>query len=125
MEHHYPSFLTITGSSGSAQTAIDAATKDARVALFTKMANEAREKAAAEKRDAFMADLRARGILKDRTPEEQAAYMKKQSELLADDGPPWLLIIGAIVAVLAFMGLLGGGLTYFIIKYADVSDISE
>ncbi len=70
-----------------------------------------------------MADLRARGIIKDRTPEEQEAHIRRQADM-ADDGPPWALIIGGVAGVLLLMIAMGAGITYLIIKYADVSRVS-
>lgn len=122
-EHHYPSFLQIGGAAGSASTSIDPMSRDARVALFAKISNEAKEKIAAEKREAFMADLKARGIIKDRSPEEQAEWNRKQAEM-TEDSPPWLLIIGGVLGILASMVALGFGIVYLIMKYADVSDVS-
>ena len=46
-----------------------------------------------------MADLKARGILKDRTPEEQAALEKEQLRI-ENEGIPWLMILGVFVGVL-------------------------
>ncbi|ORX34197.1 putative farnesyl-diphosphate farnesyltransferase [Kockovaella imperatae] len=117
-EHHYPTFLTITGSSGAAQTAIDPANGDARAVLFTKIITEAKEKKEREKREALMADLRARGIIKDRTPEQIAAAEKARIESM-NESPPWLMIGSIIVGILAVMGGLGYGIIWFVMNYLD------
>lgn len=65
-----------------------------------------------------MADLKARGIIKDRSPEEEEA-IKKEQERLENEGVPWGMIIATVVGVLLVMALLGGGLTWFIMKYFD------
>ena len=84
------------------------------------MANEVKERLAAEKHDAFMQDLKNRGIIKDRSPEEQAAYEKRQAEIV-EDSPPWTLIIGLVVGIVVLMLAMGLGITWLILKYADVS----
>jgi farnesyl-diphosphate farnesyltransferase len=117
-EHHYPSFLQITGSAGSASTAIDPSSTDSRVALFTSLAKAAADATALKRREEFMADLRARGIIKDRTPEEIAAGEKRMAEYVSEE-TPWLMIIGMIAGVLALMIALGGGMVWLIVKYTD------
>ena len=117
-EHHYPTFLQITDSGGQAATMIDASNGDARAPFFNKLINQAKDRQAAEKREAMMADLRARGIIKDRTPEEKAAAEKARAEAL-EESPPWLMIGAVIFGVLALMGLMGWGLVWFITTYLD------
>ena len=84
------------------------------------MAKELKEKAEVQRREAIMEDLKARGIMKDRTPEEMAALEKAQAN---DDSPPWMLIIPAVVGILVLMVSMGLGIAYVIIKYADVSGL--
>jgi farnesyl-diphosphate farnesyltransferase len=90
---------------------------DARVPLFVDLSKAVKDKIAKEKQDALMADLRARGIIKDRTPEEEQKY-KEAMEKYANETTPWFMIVGVVVGVLALMIALGGGITYFIVKYA-------
>ncbi len=71
----------------------------------------------------FMEDLKARGIIKDRSPEEQEAYLKKQAEEALDDKPPYLMIIGIVGGILLTMVGLGALVTWLIIRYADVSEL--
>lgn len=71
---------------------------------------------AKERSDAMMADLRARGILKDRTPEEEEK-LRIAREKYENEGTPWFMIIAVVFGVLAVMAGLGGGLTWVIIKY--------
>lgn len=65
-----------------------------------------------------MADLRAKGILKQRTPEEEEA-LRIAREKYENEATPWLMIIGTVLGVLALMLALGGGLVYLIMKYSD------
>ena len=117
-EHHYPTFLRIEGSSGSAQTIVDTTNGDARAALYNKLINAAKDVVAKERREAMMADLRARGIIKDRTPEEIAASEKARREA-ADEPIPWLMIGSIIFGILALMGGMGYGIIWFITNYLD------
>lgn len=120
-EHHYPSFLTISSSgSGTAQTAVDPNSRDARALMYSSMAKDMAAKAEAEKMEALMADLRAKGIIKARTPEQIAEFEKKRLES-ANEAVPWKLIMGMIAGVIAAMGLMGWGIVWLILKYADVS----
>ena len=69
-----------------------------------------------------MEDLKARGILKDRTPEEKAALVKAQA---IEESPPWMLILAAVTGILVLMVGMGLGIAYIIIKYADVSELAK
>lgn len=123
-EHHYPSFLQITVADGKPTTALDPSSTDARTELFKRLAAAAQTKAASERREAMMADLRARGILPTLSPEEQAERDRtmREAQEKADAEPiPWLMIIGAIVGMLALIAGLGGAITYGIYKYYGVS----
>lgn len=119
-EHHYPSFLQISGSSGGgATTSIDPSSNDARAVLFTQLAKEAQEKNALAKKEAFMKDLKARGIIKDRSPEEEQKERERMEQLVKDNETPWLMIIAVIVGVLAAMAAMGGGIVWVVLKYSD------
>ncbi|WWC60475.1 farnesyl-diphosphate farnesyltransferase [Kwoniella dejecticola CBS 10117] len=121
-EHHYPSFINISGGgSGQASSAIDPTSNDARAALFVRLAKEAQEKMRREKSEKFMADLRARGVIKERSPEEEAAIKAKYEEM-EKQSAPWLMIAGVILGVLALMAAMGAGVIWVIFKfYNDVS----
>ena len=111
-------------SDGKPTTAIDPTSNDARTDIFKRLAAAAQTKAAAARREAMMADLRARGILPTLTPEEQAKRDEAQREAqrIADAEPfPYLMVIGAVLGMLALIIGLGGGITWFIIKYYGVS----
>jgi farnesyl-diphosphate farnesyltransferase len=92
--------------------------------LYNELIKKAQERAAEERRAAFMADLRARGIIKDRSPEEQKEYEEKSLEAMAKaeaEGFPWLLVVGIVVGVVALMVAIGGAITWVILHYfADV-----
>ncbi|ORY28634.1 isoprenoid synthase domain-containing protein [Naematelia encephala] len=120
-EHHYPSFLEISGSSGSAQTVINSTSTDARAALYTQLAKEAQDKAAADRREAMMADLRARGIIKEKKEGAEATEEEKRriAAIENEEGPPWLMIIGIIVGILALMTGLGALITWVVLTYFD------
>ncbi|WWC87997.1 farnesyl-diphosphate farnesyltransferase [Kwoniella dendrophila CBS 6074] len=116
-EHHYPSFINISkAGGGGASTAIDQYSNDARAALFLRIAKEAQERAAKEKSERFMADLVARGVIKQRSPEEEAEIKKKYEEM-EKRGAPILMIAGVIFGVLALMLAMGGGVVYAILKF--------
>ena len=68
-----------------------------------------------------MADLRARGVIKDKpaSPEDEKANEERMQKMHEEQGTPWLLIIGAIVGMLALMGALGAGIVWFILTYFD------
>ncbi|KAK6907514.1 farnesyl-diphosphate farnesyltransferase [Kwoniella mangroviensis CBS 8507] len=126
-EHHYPSFINISASSagGRASSAIDPESTDARAALFMKLAKDAQEKAQREKSEKFMADLKARGVIKQRSPEEEAAIKAKYEEM-DKQGAPWFMIGAVIFGVLALMGGLGWGVIWFIMKmYPDSGIMME
>ncbi|WRT65847.1 farnesyl-diphosphate farnesyltransferase [Kwoniella shivajii] len=116
-EHHYPSFITVSaGSSGGASSAIDPSSNDARAILFTSLAKEAQDRARKEKTDKFMADLKARGVIKERSPEEEAE-IKRKYDAMDKEGVPVLMIFGVIVGVLALMAALGGIVIWVVLKY--------
>ena len=112
-EHHYPSFLAIESGEGGARTAIDPMSRDARVPLYLSIAKREQEKALKIKQEQTLADLKARGILKDRTPEEEEV-LRLQRE--ADSGISMFVVFGIIVGVLLSMVALGAGLTWAVIK---------
>jgi farnesyl-diphosphate farnesyltransferase len=82
------------------------------------MSQEVQAKAAAAKREVFLADLRAKGIIKDQTPEEKEASRKRMEEE-ANAPFPYLLILSVVFGLLFVMALLGSGIAYIIWKYAD------
>lgn len=99
--------------------------RDARVSLWTGLAKIEQERAAAEKRAAVMADLKARGIIKDRTPEEAAEAEKQREALIKkelEDGVPWLMIVGIVMGILAIIVALAAGIIYGVMYlFPDVS----
>jgi len=117
-EHHYPSFLEITTSGDKPSTSINAQSLDARARLFAQMSSEVQAKAAAKKREAFLEDLKARGIIKEQTEEEKEASRKRMEEE-ANAPFPYLLVGGVVFGLLFVMALLGGGIAYIIWKFAD------
>jgi farnesyl-diphosphate farnesyltransferase len=82
------------------------------------MGQEIQARAAAQKREAFLADLRAKGILKEQTEEEKEASRKRMEEE-ANAPFPWMLVAGVVLGLLAVMALLGGGIAFVIYKYSD------
>lgn len=121
-EHHYPSFLTIQrGSDGKASTGIDPTSADARAPLYLDLVNKAREQAEAEKREKFMEDLRARGIIKPTEPEteEQKREREERVKKMENEPFPYLTIAGIIGGVLALMVAMGYGIIMLIMKYSD------
>ena len=97
---------------------IDPMSTDARAKMYSNMIAAAQEQTRKDKTAAMMADLKARGIIKDRTPAEIAAAEKARAEA-GDDSVPWLLIGGIIFGVLALMGGMGALIIYIITKYFE------
>lgn len=124
-EHHYPSFLSISAGSGGGgiQTQIDQYTSDARAPLYAQMYKDAQEKASRERREAYIADLRKRGILKAEKTDE--AGEKKEVAQLNTPGDNELKmwhVVAMIVAVLVAMVGLGALIVWIILTYFnDVS----
>jgi farnesyl-diphosphate farnesyltransferase len=117
-EHHYPSFLEITTAGDKPSTAINGQSLDARAKLFAKMGADIQARAAAVRREAFLQDLRARGVIKEQTEEEkEASRIRMEAE--ANAPFPWFLVIGVVLGILAVMAGLGGGIAYVIWKYSD------
>ena len=133
-EHHYPSFLQITAGA-STQFGIDPMSTDARAPMYAKMMQAASDKLAKEKQERVMADLVARGIIRD--PKAPIEY----EEVEEDDGtggktvvkraknvypaqPPQddLSYMTLILVVLGVIGATLGvaaGIIYVIMKYSD------
>ena len=87
------------------------------------MAAEAKAKASAERQAATIADLKKRGIIKDRTPEEEEAYQLKMKEFREmDDKIPWAMIAAVLVGCLLLMAILGALIFSIIITFSDVSN---
>jgi farnesyl-diphosphate farnesyltransferase len=84
--------------------------------MYVALAKKIQEQAAKAKKDALMADLQARGIIKARSPEEEARAEELRQKL-DSEGAPWLMIIGVVVGVLSLMAGLGGAIVWFILKY--------
>lgn len=123
-EHHYPSFLQIqAGQGGKAQTVIDPQSTDARAPLYTEMVKRAREQAEAERREKFMEDLRARGIIKPAVPETEEEKAERQERIakMENEPFPWKMVLSFIVGLIAIMGGLGWGIVWIVMKYSDVS----
>ncbi|KAL7423751.1 bifunctional farnesyl-diphosphate farnesyltransferase/squalene synthase [Cryptotrichosporon argae] len=119
-EHHYPSFLHVFGGAGGAQTAIDTSTGDARAPLFMQLANDARDKAAAARREQWMDEMRAKGLIKPKgTAEEEKKKLEDLKQYQENEKLPYLLIIGTVFGVLALIAGLGGLVVWVIVKYAD------
>ncbi|RSH92636.1 terpene cyclase [Saitozyma podzolica] len=119
-EHHYPSFLSISAGSGGGgiQTQIDQYTSDARAPLYAQMYKDAQEKASRERREAYIADLRKRGILKAEKTDE--AGEKKEVAQLNTPGDNELKmwhVVAMIVAVLVAMVGLGALIVWVILTY--------
>lgn len=94
--------------------------KDARVVMYQRLATEIQEKAAKEKREALIKDLKARGILKERSPEEEAEMERKRIEA-ANEPFPWLLVLGVVGGVIAIMAGLAAIVVWAVLKFGDVS----
>ena len=84
--------------------------------MYVALAKGIQEQAAKAKKEALMADLQARGIIKARSPEEEARA-EEMRQKLEEEGAPWLMIIGVVVGVLSLMAGLGGAIVYVILKY--------
>lgn len=82
------------------------------------MGSAIQAKAAADRRENFLADLRAKGIIKDQSPEEKEATRLRMEEE-ANAPFPWLLIGGVVFGLLFMMALMGAGIAAIIWKYAD------
>jgi cytochrome c-type biogenesis protein CcmH/NrfG len=82
------------------------------------MSQDVQAKAAAKKREAFLEDLKARGIIKEQTEEQKEASRKRMEEE-ANAPFPYLLVGGVVFGLLFVMALMGGGIAYIIWKYAD------
>lgn len=117
-EHHYPSFLEITTSGDKPSTAINQYSLDARAKLYAKITAGIQAKMAAERRETFLADLRARGIIKEQTEEQKEASRKRMEEE-ANAPFPWLMILGVIGGLLAVMAILGAGIAFVVYKYSN------
>ncbi|WVQ97069.1 farnesyl-diphosphate farnesyltransferase [Kwoniella sp. CBS 9459] len=115
-EHHYPSFITIGSGSGPATSSIDPMSNDARAVLFTKLSQEIANRQKQERTEKFMADLKARGLITDRTPEEEAERKRKYEEYAKEQSISIWTIGAVIFGVLAVMLALGGSVAYVIIK---------
>ncbi|BEJ18102.1 hypothetical protein CspHIS471_0703790 [Cutaneotrichosporon sp. HIS471] len=123
-EHHYPSFLMIqSGGEGKATTGIDPMSTDARAPLYLDLVKKAREQAEADRREKFMDDLRARGIIKPTAPEteEQKREREERIKKMENEPFPWLMIIGIVGGLLALMIAMGYGVITLVMKYSDVS----
>jgi len=117
-EHHYPTFLMIIGGAGDPRSSVDPSSNDARALLYTEIARRAAEKASKDRQEAFMADLRARGIIKEKTPQEEAEAEEKKAALEANEEKfPYLLVFGVIAGVILLMVALGGAVTWVVVNY--------
>jgi farnesyl-diphosphate farnesyltransferase len=88
--------------------------------LFTQIAKAETDARAKKRRDEFMADLRSRGIIKNRTPEEQAIEDKRiedQATKAAEEGTPYLMIGGIIFGIFALMGLMGLAIVWLVMTF--------
>lgn len=82
------------------------------------MGADIQARAAAARRETFLQDLKARGIIKEQTEEEkEASRIRMEAE--ANAPFPWFLVIGVVLGLLAVMAALGGGIAYVIWKYSD------
>ncbi|WVF70700.1 farnesyl-diphosphate farnesyltransferase [Kwoniella sp. CBS 6097] len=115
-EHHYPSFITIGGGSGAPSSSIDPMSNDARAILFNKLSQEIANKQKQERTEKFMEDLKARGLIAERTPEEEAERKRKYEEYAKEQSVSMWTIGAVIFGVLAAMLSLGGGIAYIILK---------
>jgi len=80
------------------------------------MAKQAQEQAAQAKREHLLADLKSRGIIKDRSPEEERRLTEDRIAR-ENESPPYGLIILTIVGVIALMAALGGAIVWFILWF--------
>jgi farnesyl-diphosphate farnesyltransferase len=95
---------------------------DVRAELFNGLAKEAADAAAKKRREEFMADLRARGIIKTKTKEEDEADEKRaveQARIEAEEGFPWLIVGGLILGVIAVFGLVGGLIVWLVMTFTE------
>ncbi|AAW42475.2 farnesyl-diphosphate farnesyltransferase, putative [Cryptococcus deneoformans JEC21] len=102
-EHHYPSFIQIGNAAGNGvQSAIDPAAIKAR-------------------QEKFMADLRAKGLIKEKSGETDGdEEAKKRYEAIQNEqAVSWLMIIGVIVGMLALMAAMGGIVVWVILTVYD------
>ncbi|KAK4683512.1 farnesyl-diphosphate farnesyltransferase, partial [Tremellales sp. Uapishka_1] len=117
-EHHYPSFLSIgPGSGGGPVTTIDPMSTDARATLFNRMAKDEATKAQKTRRDAYIEDLRARGVLKG--PAGGEDDQRALAHISNEEPVPYLMIVGVVMGMLAVMCALGGAVVWVVLKYAD------
>ena len=120
-EHHYPSFLQISGSAGSKpQTTIDQSSSDARAKLYMAMMDQAKAEAETERRKAFMADLRARGIIKDRPTNPDGTVAAPEVIPEMDDKFPWLMVLGFVGGLIGIFAVLSGLIIYIVLRFSKV-----
>ena len=86
--------------------------------MYTQMMKDAQDRAAAIRRDAFMADLRKRGILKEKTDDGTVGRPAPPPE---DDSFPWLMLVGFVLGLLAVIGLLSWLVIFLVMRFAEVS----
>lgn len=86
-----------------------------------RLAKESQEAARKARQEKFMADLRAKGLIKEKSDETDGdEEAKKQYEALQNEQTaPWLMIVGVIVGMLALMAALGGIVVWVILKVYD------
>lgn len=136
-EHHYPSFLQLS-STGGGGFSIDPSSSDARAPMYAKMMAAAQDRIAAEKRQAVMDDLVARGIIRDpKAPIEyeeveevdaegntqvvkraKNVYPDVKNRVKEDDLSYTTLILVVLGVIGATLGV-AGGIIYLIVKYSD------
>lgn len=124
-EHHYPSFLNIKATPGAPpQTEVDPMSTDARAPLYIELVKKARQAADLQRREDFKKDLIARGIIKD--PKDTTGKPETAVAPAEADTPPWLLIIGIVLGILAVFALSFVGVLWFAKKFdASVSHHTE
>lgn len=133
-EHHYPSFLQIT-SGASTSFAIDPTSTDARAPMYAKIMQAESARVAKAKQDAVMADLVARGIIRDpkspieyeeveESDGEGGKVVVKKAKNVYPPPPPQddlsyttliMIVLGVIGATLG----VAGGIIWLIMKYSD------
>lgn len=133
-EHHYPSFLQI--SSPGSGFSIDSSTTDARAPLYAKMMQAAADKLAKDKKDKMMADLIARGIIRDpNAPKEYEEVEEDDGEggkkivkrevfkypppPKQDDDLSVLALVGIAVGILSALLAIAGIIIWLVMKYSD------
>jgi farnesyl-diphosphate farnesyltransferase len=90
------------------------------------MYKEAQEKAAREKREAYIADLRARGILKAPKTDGEKEEVDKLNAPVADDELKMWHVVAMIAGVLVAMVAMGAGIVWLILTYFnDVSGAAQ